>query len=54
MYNTSDEKITGGNIMELYKEIEKFLIKLWNELYRFLVEELGGVLVEDWLLPEEE
>lgn len=40
--------------MKFYKEIEKILIKLWNELYRMLVEKLDGVLNEDWLLPEEE
>ena len=41
--------------MEIWKEIEKILIKLWNDLYDFLIGRILGEEVNpDWYLPEEE
>ena len=41
--------------MEMWKEIEKILIKLWNKLYQMLVGDILGEEVNpDFFLPEEE
>ncbi len=41
--------------MEIWNEIEKILIKLWNALYKFLIGDILGEEVNpDWFLPEEE
>jgi len=41
--------------MEIWYEIKKILIKLWNELYKFLIGDIMDEEVNpDWFLPEEE
>lgn len=41
--------------MEIWYEIEKILIKLWNKLYDFLIGNILGEEVNpDWYIPEEE
>ena len=41
--------------MEIWYEIEKILIKLWNMLYvKVIGEILGEEVNPDWFLPEEE
>lgn len=41
--------------MEMWLEIKKVLIKLWNELYKFLIGDILGEEVNpDWFIPEEE
>ena len=40
--------------MEMWKEIEKILIKLWNMFYvKVIGEILGEEVNPDWFLPEE-
>lgn len=41
--------------MEIWYEIEKILIKLWNKLYQLLIGDILGEEVNpDWFIPEEE
>ena len=41
--------------MEIWYEIEKILIKLWNKLYQLLIGDILGEEVNpEWFLPEEE
>ncbi len=41
--------------MEIWYEIEKILIKLWNKLYEFLIGDiLGEEINPDFYIPEEE
>lgn len=39
--------------MEIWAEIEKFLIMMWNKLYAFLADYFGEEVNPDWVLPEE-
>ena len=41
--------------MEIWYEIEKILIKLWNKLYELLIGDiLGEEINPDFYIPEEE